>query len=267
MKAKALNFENRTSKTVSLFGILSIVMLIALKPYGARGQVDIKDSTIQVLMISANYSLEQSAADLKDRFGLTSFLGPAFSLKTDNNWFYSAEFDFMFGNSVKQNPLSIIETERGRLINGQGTIEPLEKRQRGFRSEVRAGKVFPILGPNPNSGIFLQAGAGFIQHRIDYKQQSGALFQLQGDYEKGYDRLTNGLMLSQTLGYLNLSDNKLINFSVAFQISQSFTKNRRDWNFDTRSPMNEQRLDMLYGVRVEWTFPVYDQASEGFYYK
>lgn len=254
---------NNLTKFLGFFCLIGL--MIGSSP--AKGQVDIQDSTIKVFMISANYSLEQPDGDLGNRFGLSSFLGPAFGLKTDKNWLFSAEFDLMFGNTVKQNPASIIETKKGRVINGQGTIEPLVKRQRGFRSEVRAGKVFPILGPNPNSGIFVQAGAGFLQHRIDYKQQSGAVNQLKGDYENGYDRLTNGFLLSETLGYLNLSDSRLINFTIAFQFSQAFTKNRRDWNFDKRSPLNEQRLDLLYGIRVEWTFPLYNQASEGFYYK
>lgn len=233
----------------------------------ARGQANIRDSAIQLFLISVNYSPELPAFDMAERFGTSHFLGPSFSTKTSNNWKVTAGFDFLFGSNVKENPLSMIAGDNGNIINGQGTFEPLRYQQRGFRAMARLGKVLPMLGPNPNSGILLQAGAGFLQHKIKFNTQSSSVFQLKDGYKKGYDRLTNGFALTQSVGYLNLSDNKLINFRIAFQITEAFTQNRRSWNFDEMRKADEQRLDLLYGLRITWSWPVYDKASEGYYYQ
>lgn len=233
----------------------------------AQGQANIRDSSIQLYLISANYSAELTGADMGERFGTSHFLGPSFSTKTSNNWKITAGFGFLFGSNVKVDPLSEISADNGNLINGNGTFEPIRYQQRGFRAMARAGKVLPLIGPNPNSGILLQAGAGFLQHKIRYNLESGSVFQLDGEYRKGYDRLTNGIAFTQSIGYLNLSDSKLINFRIAFQVTEAFTQNRRSWNFDEIRKADEQRLDLLYGIRVTWSWPVYDKASEGYYYQ
>ncbi len=249
---------NKFISCLILFSLLCSTHLV-------KGQASIKDSTIQIFLISANYSLEKPGGDLGERFGLSNFLGPAASLKNQNNWLFTLEHDFLFGNDVKENPLTNLETESGSIINGQGTKEPLVVNERGFRTEVKAGKIFPWFGPNPNSGPFFQIGLGLLQHKIHFKTRAGSIAQLQGEYEKGYDRLTNGLSITETLGYIHLSNSRLVNFSAAFQLTQAFTRNRRSFNFNTQESVDEQRLDLLFGVRVEWTFPIYKQASKGYY--
>lgn len=231
----------------------------------ANGQASIQDSTISLFTITAVYSLEMPGGDMKERFGRSNFLGGGGSYKTANNWLYTAEFQFLFGREVKEDPLKEIKSDQGYLINGQGTLEPLPPRQRGYRALIKAGKVFPWVGPNPNSGIFGQIGAGFIQHKIDWQNQSQAVHQIKNEYIKGYDRLTNGIIFTETLGYMNFSDNKLFNFSASFQFGQAFTKNRRDWNYDQMQSPDEQRLDLFYGIRMAWSFPIYEQADDSYY--
>ena len=255
-----VRFYNRASLMFLLAGLLSLSGT-------AQGQADIRDSTIQLFLISANYSAELTGADLADRFGTSHFLGPSFSTKTSNNWKVTAGFGLLFGSNVKEDPLAKIAADNGNIINGNGTFEPIRYQQRGFRTTARVGKVLPVFGPNPNSGILVQAGGGFIQHKIRYNTESRAVFQLDDEYEKGYDRLTNGIAFTQSLGYINLSNNKLINFRIAFQVTEALTKNRRSWNFDEMRKADEQRLDLLYGVRITWSWPIYDKASEGYYYR
>ncbi len=255
---------------VPLIGFLALMfsLFATCLPFKkASGQASITDSTIQLFLITANYSAELPGADFAERFGTSHFLGAAFSTKTSHNWKFTTSFDFLFGGRVKEDPLTSISADNGNLINAQGTFEPLSYQQRGFKAMVRAGKLLPVVGPNPNSGILLQAGGGFFQHKIRYNNQSRGVFQLKDSYVKGYDRLSNGFALTQTIGYLHLSDNKLINFKVAFQITEAFTKNRRSWNFDEMRKVDEQRLDLLYGVKISWSWPVYDKASKGYYYQ
>ncbi len=256
-----------TLKKRLLIGIVLASCVVFNYPFKASAQANIRDSTIQLFLITANYSAELPGADFAERFGTSHFLGASVSTKTSHNWKFTASFDFMFGGRVKEDPLSMIAADNGNLINGQGTFEPLQYQQRGFRAMFRTGKLLPVIGPNPNSGLLLQAGGGFIQHKIRYNTQSRGVFQLQEPYRKGYDRLTNGVALTQSLGFLYLSDNKLINFRIAFQVTEAFTQNRRSWNFDEMRKADEQRLDLLYGIKVSWSWPIYDKASEGYYYR
>lgn len=77
-------------------------------------------------------------------------------------------------------------------------------------------------------------GVGILQHKIRIEHQDNKIPQLEGDYLKGYDRLSNGLMVHQFVGYFHMSNNRLINFFVGAEAWQGFTKNRRDLNFDTK---------------------------------
>ncbi|MCK6649378.1 MAG: hypothetical protein L6Q66_06965, partial [Bacteroidia bacterium] len=89
--------------------------------------------------------------------------------------------------------------------------------------------------------------------------------QLDSDYKKGYDRLTNGFLLSQNLGYLYLSNNRIANFYIGFECMQGFTQNRRSYNFDQMKQDTEKRVDILYGGKVSWILPLYKKAPKEFY--
>src|SRR5688572_26799444 len=124
----------------------------------------------------------------------------------------------------------------------------------------------PIAKASVNSGVYVLAGAGFMQHKIHYEDVSRTASQLRGDYKKGYDRLTNGLALTQNLGYMYLAERRNINFFVQLEITEGFTQNRRDYNFDLMGPDNQKRLDLLYGIKLGWIFPVYKKLPQEFYY-
>ena len=79
----------------------------------------------------------------------------------------------------------------------------------------------------------IMVGGGFLQDKIRIHDGDNTAPQIHGDYKKGYDRLNNGWMLSGTVGYLYLSDSRLINFFIGLEFMQSWTKYRRARNFDT----------------------------------
>ena len=98
--------------------------------------------------------------------------------------------------------------------------------------------------------------AGVLQHKIRIEDRTGGLPQLVGDYKKGYDRMTNGLALTEFIGYQHFSNDGRINFYVGFEFTQGFTKNRRSWDFLTQQRMDNNRLDLLNGLRIGWTLPI-----------
>ena len=64
-------------------------------------QVSIKDSSIVVPMIYANYAYQLPEGGLAKRFGGNSSIGGGFMIKTRSNWLFAAEGNYIFGNNVK----------------------------------------------------------------------------------------------------------------------------------------------------------------------
>lgn len=260
--------QNEISKhlIITMFKFLLGILLIFTSVTSGFSQGTISEDPLNIFLISATYSFQVPEGDLLKRFGASHSVGPALYFKTKQNFFTGFEYNFIFGNVVKDDPLTELKAQKGYVINGSGEFEVINYLERGFLTQMKFGKIFNWVGPNINSGIVLAVGGGLIQHKIYFHENTGNVFQLSGDYKKGYDRLTNGFSLSESLGYLNLSNNRLINFMIFFEAVQGFTKCRRDWDFKTNSKLDENRLDLIYSVRVVWSFPIYKRAPEKYYF-
>jgi hypothetical protein len=127
------------------------------------------------------------------------------------------------------------------------------------------GKLFPVLSPNPNSGPLIMIGGGYMSDKIKIHDDDNTAPQIQGDYKKGYDRLNTGLVLSGTIGYLLMSDSRLINFLIGFEFMQTWTKYRRARNFDTGKQDNSSLSSQFYGVKVKWMIPLYKRRPKNYY--
>jgi hypothetical protein len=126
--------------------------------------------------------------------------------------------------------------------------------------------MFAIIKSRPNSGLVLNMGVGLIQHKIRIEVIGNNVPQLAKAYKKGYDRLSNGLLLSQDLGYLYLSDNRLLNIYFGFECMEGFTQSRRSFDYDKMQRDTKKRLDILYGVKIAWILPVYgSRGPKGVY--
>jgi len=236
---------------------------------GIKGfcQSHVSDTTVGLFAFGVSYSasLPIPETDLETRTGFFNMLGPHVHYKHSSNWFFQGEFLFLFGDQINEDPLAGIKNENGFLINSQGFQEPMRYFIRGYISTLLIGKIIPLFGPNKNSGIALCAGAGFMQHKIHFDYASQSLFQLQDDYVKGYDRLSNGLLLKQSIGYINYANNDLINFKIEFQLSQGLTENRRSWDYLEQERMIGIRDDFFYGIGITWFLPVYKRKANDFY--
>jgi hypothetical protein len=109
---------------------------------------------------------------------------------------------------------------------------------------------------------------GLFQHKIRIQDDPQVVVSsLAGDYKKGYDRLTNGLAITEFIGYQHFAKNRLINFYAGIELTQGFTQNRRDYNFDTFERDDAKRFDGLVGFKLGWVLPFYlsDNPDEIFY--
>lgn len=230
-------------------------------------QVNVRDSSIATPMIIGSYMYQIPGGDMAVRFGNNSNVGATMLYKTKKNWLLGAEGNYIFSNAVKEsNIFDSIKTTTGYLIDGNGEYATVRLYERGFNANLKAGKLFPIVGPNPNSGLFFLASAGLLQHKIRIENPDNVAYQIKGDYKKGYDRLTNGFAISEYIGYMHLGNLRLVSFHIGFECTQAWTQSRREYDFDKMSKDTKQRLDLLYGIKAGWIIPLYKRRLKEYYY-
>ena len=218
-------------------------------------------------MIFPSYAFQWPGGDLADRFGVSSTIGAGFLTKTEGNWLFGFDANFIFGNRINEDSLlQNLLTSDGYVIGQEGQYADVSLFERGFYTSAKFGKIIPIFGSNSNSGLMLLAGVGYIQHKIRIEVVNNTAPQLNGDYKMGYDRFTDGFQINQFVGYMHIGDSKLANFFIGFEILESWTQNRRSMNFDTGRRDDKQRFDMLYGIKAGWIIPFRQRMPEDFYY-
>lgn len=226
-----------------------------------------RDSAEKVFMLCPSFAYQLPGGNLADRFGYNFNVGGSFMLKTKSNWLFGVEGQFLFGDQVNESHiLDSISTQQGFVIGTNGGYADIFLYERGFHFLAKAGKVFPLLNPNKNSGVIATIGVGLLQHKIRIQNDDENAIQVSGDYAKGYDRLTNGLSITESLGWLYLEKNHVANFTFGVEFTQAFTKNRRSYNFDEMRKDETNRADLLYGFRVSWIIPFRKRVPKEFYY-
>jgi len=226
-----------------------------------------RDTCTNIFSISATYGYFKPGGDLKKRFGDNSTIGAALLYKTSKNWLFGLDWNYIFGNKIKEDTiLNNISTKEGFVIDGNGYPAMINLFERGFLTSVKFGKLIPLNNNNPNSGIVLLGSIGLLQHKIRIENSDNAAVQIRGDYKKGYDRLTNGLSVSEYLGYMFYGKRNLTNFYIGFEFTQAWTQNRRSFNFDTQSRDTSKRLDLLFGAKIGWMIPFYSRKPQKYYY-
>lgn len=244
----------------------SLAIFLSMNVFSSA-QLQVKDSSLFDPHISISYAYQIPAGDLAHRFGDNHNIGFGFHIKSKTNWYYGVQGTYLTGNRVFQekNFLSNLLVEGGYILDKQGQLAKISLQERGFTATLDGGYLFPVLGPNKNSGILAFGGIGILQHKIRIEHQEHEIPQLEGNYLKGYDRLTNGVVFHQFIGYYFMSSYKLINFYIGFEAWQGQTQSRRDFNLDTQIRDDTKRLDMLTGIRAGWTLHLYKRISTDFY--
>ncbi len=233
-----------------------------------KAQVSVKDSSLNISMIYASYGYGMPGGDMAERFGFSHQIGVGFMHKMQNGWSISFEGNFIFRDGVKNQAdlLSGILTSDGFLINESGVFANVMLSERGFTLWAKVGKVLPVIGPNPNSGLLLQYGGGMMQHKIRIDVSNNSAPQLKGDYSKGYDHLCNGPAITQFIGYQHLGNNRKLNFFAGIEFVQALTFSRRAYYFNEMIVPDEKRIDLLSSIKIGWHLPLYKKTKQSYYY-
>ncbi|MBT8231608.1 MAG: hypothetical protein HKO66_09395 [Saprospiraceae bacterium] len=239
---------------------------IILLSFSLNGQEEKRQNFIA---IGANYGLNQSFSDLSDRFGTHFQAGISLDLfKEKINTIFSIEGAILFGDHVKEDVLANLRLENGSILGSDGGLVDVFLRQRGTYLGLMGNKIVLKSQKNPYSGLALGLGFGVLQHNIRIQVDTNNAPQFNGNYGKGYDRNTMGFALKQQIGLMSLSKNKRINFELALNLTEGFTKNTRAINFDTGLKDDKSRIDIIIGLDFKWMIPLksqYDKDEEIFY--
>lgn len=242
-----------------------LFLILFIYSANSIAQVSIKDSSIYTPLVSISYGYQLPAGDLVKRFGNSSSVQLNLDFKSRSYIMLGINGSYIFGDGVKENPFTNISTPSGAIIDRDGQFAEVRTYERGFTVSGTIGGMVHFKKPNPNSGIVLNVGFGFIQHKIKIDVIGNNVPALSKDYKKGYDRLSNGFLLSESLGYLFLSNNRLSNVYIGLECLQGFTQNRRSLDFDTMTQDTKKRIDILYGARLAWILPLYKKAPSEYY--
>ena len=266
--------------------LLPLLLLIGISlQVSAQRSKDIMKEPIPVAMFQVTYGFQIPGLDTRTDFGVSHTIGGSFCYKTESNWLLTANGNYLFGRNVKGDRISIfgegITTEHGEIIGGEGSVAQFSINQRGFHFQAELGKLFPV-GPNPNSGIFVQAGLGYLMNRIriDFQHEMyNTPYMVNGDYKYGYDRMRGGPAFHLETGYLLLSDNRVTNLAVSLEATYARARHLRDYDFrvftdpETGEMLPVGRTDpaqrfnfLYYGIRLTWIIPTYQRQPEEFYY-
>jgi hypothetical protein len=238
---------------------------------GLNAQVSMKDS-LRVHMFTPAYSIQLPFGDMKSRYGLSHTVGLSYSFLLKKRWMITTEGSFLFGQNVK-NKVSIfsgiasdITTSNGYIISQSGVYSNLAITERGYVLSLKTGKLLPVLKNNPNCGLLLQIGAGIMQHKIRIDVSQNDAPQLRNDYKKGYDKMCNGPALVEYFGYQHLDNNKRVNFTGGIELIQAWTQSRRAYYFAEGKKPDENRMDVLIGLKLGWIIPIYRKTGNEYYY-
>ena len=249
--------------------ILGIIFIISIFNTDVHSQRNVSDSVIATPWISVQYGINWTGADLNDRLGLLNHVGVFLGWKTARNWVYGVEGSFIFGNDVRVTGLfDHLLDAKGNITDVNGDIATVRVLSRGFHVNGAIGKIFPVLSPNKNSGLYANMGLGYVAYKLRIETQDHVVPQIELDYKKGYDRLTSGLNAHQFLGYAYMANQGAINFYGGFYIQEGFTYNRRTVFFDQpNTPVpSKMRVDIQYGIKLGWVIPIYKRVPKSYYY-
>ena len=198
--------------------------------------------------------------------------------KYKSGWMMTLEGDLWFGfNSdnltQREERMGSVYTPSGMVYSFEGVNANLLAHNRSLAARVGVGRIIRVIPDNPNSGILLKMSGGWLMQKTVFTQDlnDAAVPQLRGRYAKLYDHLRNGAVLTQSVGFCYMSNfQTYVNFKVELSVSESLMWSSRPYVIDGVMGMNgkdnNRYLDLFYGLKLTWMFPLMGKTTYDYYY-
>jgi hypothetical protein len=205
-------------------------------------------SQTSILGISMSYGPDFSYGDLVKRYGNHLSFGLGTEYFTQNNYGFSLEWRYMFGDNVKTDPYNHLRQVGGNIVGVDGLPSDHYYTIVGDQLHLQVRK---LIGSKPH-GWVIGGSVGFIAYKTVIKDLNRTIAQAFEPYSFYYDQLARGISVKQLFGYEFHSQSGLINGSITIENSLSFSKYIRN-NFDNNTNLNDHSL----GIRGRWIIPLY----------
>ena len=269
--------------------ILAVIAMVMMVPTVSLSQVKLRVDTLECHMIGFSFGV-QTPLSGSNSLGLTGgtmkdlYEGPYldFGLECDykfqENWMVTLEGDLWFGyNSdnlkLRAERMGDIYTSQGYLMSWGGTDGVVTMYNRGISVRPGVARMFNILPKNPNSGVFVKLSGGWFMQKTAHSQDMNESLvpQVNDAYGKLYDHLRNGVMLTESIGFLYMSNYiNYVNFKVEFFASECWSWSKRPYIIDNVMGLNgkdeSRHFDLMVGVKLSWLFPLTGRTSYDYYY-
>ncbi len=245
-----------------------IILLALLLPTLLPAQIDSNAKPKSGMYFNFATSYDVPMADMAKRFGNSYTLGGGFVYKTPKNIFFQAFGEFIMGNTVKQKGIyTHIGWSDLQIYDLNGNLRDVLLTELGLNIGIGTGKTIVLNKTKSlDNGINLMTSLSLLQHRINHVDNEGAIPQAISDYAKGYDYLSNGLCINQSVSYLHLSKNALTNFMVGINARFGFTRSRRSVDFATGVYDDRLRNDILIGLQFKWFIALFKNVESDVYF-
>ncbi len=194
--------------------------------------------------------------DLKDRFGTFNSIELKGFLKNTKNYTFGASYKVLFGQNAKLDSSIFKDMSFGNyMVDINGNPANIRMHLRGYELTANIGKIWKLKHDAQKlKGFHTQLGLGMLQTRIKMQFDSDKVPQLEDDYVYGYDKLHNGIVLTQNIEYFNYNTQS-ISYYAGIQFGQGFTYNRRNWEYSLNYADTKRKNDFYAGFHVGIIFP------------
>jgi hypothetical protein len=238
-----------------------LVVLIFSSQIQTLAQSDMK--TNQGFLFVPHVAYNVAGGDLKNRFQNFASIGLGVDYKFKNNIILALDYDWFFGDNVKDLGIfSNIGGPSGTIIDQNGDFAVIQLNMKGNYATGNIGYLINLPKHEPNTGLLLSVGAGIMQHRIDIVSSQVTIPQVNNGYEEGYDHLPYGLSTKQYVGYQYLTEKNKYHFRVGVEFNQGFTQGRRTWDYNANKSGLQKRFDSTIAFKIGLVVPVFTKKSE-----
>ena len=198
--------------------------------------------------------------------------------KYQSGWMVTLDGDLWFGMNSdnlqeRVERMGSVYSSSGIAYGFNGTDGNVVAHNRSLAARIGVAKILRVIPDNPNSGIMLKIGGGWMMQKTVFMQDrtEAAVPQLRGRYVTMYDHLRQGAVLTESLGFCYMSNYlTYINFKVELSVSESFLWSTRPYTIDNVMGLNgkdnNRYLDLFYALKLTWMFPLMGKTTYDYYY-
>lgn len=223
-----------------------------------------QDSIQPKLFIRIGYGSQWTVhSDLSKRYGQHGTLGLGINLIMKHHWETGPAIAFLFGSKVREDVLASLRSADGELIGSDHQLAEVDLSMRGM---MIGWSILRKIKLSTQSYFLVGLQPVWLSHWIRFQNPGNSFEPIQGNYRYGYDRLSSGLAMEESLTYRFQSNNRLLNLELALTAMQGNSSLRRNLQLDNLLVKKTSSLGFI-GAQARWLVPIFpSKKAEKIFY-